>query len=51
MTLTHILLGISTLSTGLFTGLLMTVLFFFERALKDRCPHRHSHQPGVGGAA
>jgi hypothetical protein len=35
MTLTHVLLGLTVLSTGLFTGLLMTVLFFFERALKD----------------
>jgi uncharacterized membrane protein len=35
MTLTHGLLGIAVLSTGLFTGLLMTVLFFFERALKE----------------
>jgi len=31
----HVLLGIVVFSTGLFTGLLMTVLFFFERALKD----------------
>ena len=31
----RVLLGIVVLSTGLFTGLLMTVLFFFERALKD----------------
>ncbi len=35
MTMTHVLLGIVVLSTGLFTGLLMTVLFFFERALKE----------------
>ena len=35
MTLTHVLLGLIVLSTGLFSGLLMTVLFFFERALKD----------------
>ena len=35
MTLIHILLGTVVVSTGLFTGLLMTVLFFFERALKD----------------
>lgn len=34
MTVTHGLLGIAVFSTGLFTGLLMTVLFFFERALK-----------------
>jgi len=33
--MTHVLLGIVVLSTGLFTGLLMTVLFFFERALKE----------------
>jgi hypothetical protein len=31
MTMTHVLLGIVVLSTGL----LMTVLFFFERALKE----------------
>jgi hypothetical protein len=35
MTMTHVLLGIVVFSTGLFTGLLMTVKFFFERALKD----------------
>ncbi len=35
MTLIHFTLGVAVLSTGLFTGLLMTVLFFFERALKD----------------
>jgi uncharacterized membrane protein len=35
VTLTHIFLGAAVFSTGLFTGLLMTVLFFFERALKD----------------
>ena len=35
MTLTHVFLGAAVFSTGLFTGLLMTVLFFFERALKD----------------
>ena len=35
MTPTHFLLGLTVFSTGLFTGLLMTVLFFFERALKD----------------
>jgi uncharacterized membrane protein len=35
MTLVQVLLGITVLSTGLFTGLLMTVLFFFERALKE----------------
>jgi hypothetical protein len=35
MTLHHVVLGLIVLSTGLFSGLLMTVLFFFERALKD----------------
>lgn len=35
MTATHVALGLTVLSTGLFTGLLMTALFFFERALKD----------------
>lgn len=35
MTSTQVLLGLIVLSTGLFTGLLMTVRFFFERALKD----------------
>ena len=35
MTVTHGLLGVAVFSTGLFTGLLMTVLFFFERALRD----------------
>ena len=35
MIATRVLLGLVVLSTGLFTGLLMTVLFFFERALKD----------------
>lgn len=35
MTTTRVLLGLVVLSTGLFTGLLMTVLFFFERALKN----------------
>jgi uncharacterized membrane protein len=33
--MTDVLLGIVVLSTGLFTGLLMTVLLFFERALKE----------------
>src|ERR687896_249617 len=33
--MTHVLLGIAVFSTGLFTGLLMTVKFFFERALRD----------------
>jgi hypothetical protein len=31
----QVLLGVVVLSTGLFTGLLMTVFFFFQRALKD----------------
>ena len=35
MTPTHVLLGLVVVSTGLFSGLLMTVKFFFERALKD----------------
>ena len=35
MTSIQVLLGIAVVSTGLFTGLLMTVVFFFERALKD----------------
>jgi hypothetical protein len=35
MIMTHLLLGTVVLSTGLFTGLLMTVKFFFERALRD----------------
>src|ERR687890_2435002 len=35
MTSIQVLLGVVVVSTGLFTGLLMTVLFFFERALKD----------------
>jgi hypothetical protein len=34
MILPHVLLGVAVISTGLFTGLLMTVLFF-ERALRD----------------
>jgi hypothetical protein len=35
MSFIHVLVGIVVINTGLFTGLLMTVLFFFERALKD----------------
>ncbi len=35
MTSMQVLLGITVVNTGLFTGLLMTVLFFFERALRD----------------
>lgn len=34
MDVTNVLLGTSVLSTGLFTGLLMTVYFFFQRALE-----------------
>src|SRR3712207_5645560 len=35
MSLIDALLGISVVSTGLFTGLLMTILAFFQKALKD----------------
>ncbi len=35
MTLDQVLVGVTIISTGLFTGLLMTVLFFFERALRE----------------
>lgn len=35
MSLIDALLGVSVVSTGLFTGLLMTILAFFQRALKD----------------
>lgn len=35
MTPAQFLLGVVVVSTGLFTGLLMTVFFFFQRALKD----------------
>ena len=35
MTWIHAVLAVAVISTGLFTGLLMTVLFFFQRALKD----------------
>ena len=35
MTLIHFTLGVAIFSSGLFTGLLMSVVFFFERALKD----------------
>jgi uncharacterized membrane protein len=35
MTSIQVLLGLAVVSTGLFTGLLMTVVFFFERALRD----------------
>jgi hypothetical protein len=35
MSVIYVLVGIVVISTGLFTGLLMTVLFLFERALRD----------------
>ena len=35
MTLIDALLAFSVLSTGVFTGLLMTVVFFFEKALSE----------------
>jgi len=35
MTPVHIILIVAAISTGLFTGLLMTILAFFQRALKD----------------
>ena len=35
MIIIHVLFGITVIRTGLFTGLLMTVLFFFEWALRD----------------
>ena len=35
MSLIDTLLSVSVVSTGLFTGLLMTILAFFQRALKD----------------
>ena len=35
MSVIYVLVGIVVISTGLFTGLLMTVVFFFERALRD----------------
>ncbi len=35
MTLIDALVGIAVVSTGLFTGLLMTILAFFQKALKD----------------
>ena len=35
MTPVHVILIVAVISTGLFTGLLMTILAFFQRALKD----------------
>jgi hypothetical protein len=35
MTPVHIILIVAAISTGLFTGLLMTILAFFQRTLKD----------------
>ena len=35
MTLVHVVLIVAVISTGLFTGLLMTIVAFFQRALKD----------------
>jgi uncharacterized membrane protein len=35
MTLIYFTLGMAVLSTGLFTGLLMTVVFFFQKALRE----------------
>jgi uncharacterized membrane protein len=35
MTPVHIILIIAAISTGLFTGLLMTILAFFQKVLKD----------------
>jgi uncharacterized membrane protein len=35
MILTDALMAITVLSTGLFTGLIMTAVFFFEKALRD----------------
>lgn len=35
MTPVHIILIVAAISTGLFTGLLMTILAFFQRALKN----------------
>jgi uncharacterized membrane protein len=35
MAVIHVLVGTIVVSTGLFTGILMTVLFFFERVLTD----------------
>ena len=35
MTPVHIMLIVAVISTGLFTGLMMTILAFFQRALRD----------------
>ncbi|MDQ3794558.1 MAG: DUF1772 domain-containing protein [Actinomycetota bacterium] len=35
MTTVHVILTVAVISTGLFTGLLMTILAFFQKALKD----------------
>jgi uncharacterized membrane protein len=35
MTPVHVILIVAVISTGLFTGLLMTILAFFQRVLKD----------------
>ena len=35
MTPVHVVLIVAAISTGLFTGLLMTILAFFQRVLKD----------------
>ncbi len=35
MTLFDVLLAISVFSTGLFTGLQMTIVFFFQKALRE----------------
>jgi len=43
MTLIDALLAISVLSTGLFTGLLMTVVYFFEKALRELYGSQFAH--------
>src|ERR687893_25685 len=35
MTTVHVILIVAVVTTGLFTGLLMTILAFFQKALKD----------------
>jgi hypothetical protein len=35
MTPVHVILIVAVISTGLFTGLMMTILAFFQRILKD----------------
>ena len=35
MTTAHVILIVAIISTGLFTGLLMTIVAFFQRALRD----------------